>query len=152
MAEACLGVQKSLTGKTWQLRLDAASERLAEGLAQSHGVNGMAARVMIGRGVLAQDADAFLNPTIARDLPDPSLFKDMDKAAKRLADAIEGGEKVAVFGDYDVDGATSSALLKRYFRAVTDTPLDVYIPDRQREGYGPNTPALLGHSLRFWRL
>jgi len=143
MPEACLGIEKSISGKTWQLRLDATGERLAEGLAQSQGISELAGRVLAGRGVTAETAETFLNPTIAQDLPDPSQFKDMDKAAKRLADAIEAGEQVAVFGDYDVDGATSSALLKRYFRQVSEVPLEVYIPDRQREGYGPNTAAML---------
>ncbi|MCH7630452.1 MAG: single-stranded-DNA-specific exonuclease RecJ [Proteobacteria bacterium] len=144
MAGPCLGVANSLSGKVWELRLDRAGDRLAEGIAQKFSLPEMTARVLAGRGIGEDQVADFLNPTLARDLPDPAILKDMEKGAKRLAEAIENKEKVAVFGDYDVDGATSSALLARYFRSVTDVPLEVYIPDRQREGYGPNTKALLG--------
>jgi single-stranded-DNA-specific exonuclease len=75
------------------------------------------------------------------DMPDPSSLKDMDRAAQRLAEAISTGERVTVFGDYDVDGATSAATLKRYFEMAGGT-LEVYVPDRLREGYGPNAAAL----------
>lgn len=74
-------------------------------------------------------------------MPDPSSFKDMDKAAVRMADAIKNGEKIAVFGDYDVDGATSSSILTRFARAV-GTELRLYVPDRRSEGYGPNVKAM----------
>lgn len=144
MAGACLDVENSLTGKTWALRLDKAGERLAEGIAQKFSLPEVAARVLAGRGIREKDVERFLAPTLAGDLPDPSIFKDMDRAAKRLADAVEGKEKIAVFGDYDVDGATSSALLARYLKGVSDAPFEIYIPDRQKEGYGPNTKALLG--------
>ncbi|MCH8081810.1 MAG: single-stranded-DNA-specific exonuclease RecJ [Proteobacteria bacterium] len=144
MAGPCLGVANSLSGKVWELRLDRAGDRLAEGIAQKFSLPEMTARVLAGRGIGEDQVADFLNPTLARDLPDPAILKDMERGAKRLAEAIENKEKVAVFGDYDVDGATSSALLARYFRSVTDVPLEVYIPDRQREGYGPNTKALLG--------
>ncbi len=76
-------------------------------------------------------------------LPDPSRFKDMDAAAARVATAIQRNEKIAIFGDYDVDGATSAALLSRFLRAVGAQPIRLYVPDRGREGYGPNAPALL---------
>ena len=143
MAGACLGVEKSLSNKVWELRLDSAGERLAEGISQKFSLPEMTARVLAGRGIIEEHVEDFLNPTLARDMPDPATLKDMEKGAKRLATAIEGGEKVAVFGDYDVDGATSSAVLARYFRDVTENPLEIYIPDRQREGYGPNTKAML---------
>jgi single-stranded-DNA-specific exonuclease len=143
MAGACLDVEKSLTGKRWALRLDATGERTAESLAQKFQIPEMSARVMAGRGIQEETAEGFLSPSLARDLPDPHTLKDMEKAAKRLAKAIMDGEGAGVFGDYDVDGATSSALLNRYFKAVTNLPLQVYIPDRQLEGYGPNTTALL---------
>jgi len=148
MAESCLGVENSLSGKTWELRLDEAGERLAEGLAQKLSIPELVARVLAGRGIAEDRAADFLNPTLARDLPDPGVLKDMEKGANRLAEAITKGEKVAVFGDYDVDGATSSALLARYFRAASATPPEIYIPDRQKEGYGPNTKALLALTKR----
>src|SRR5690606_5778600 len=99
------------------------------------------ARVLAGRGVTALDAGRFLDPTIRDLLPDPSSLTDMDKAAGRLAEAVTRGEKVAIFGDYDVDGAASSALLKR-FLAHFDVPSEIYIPDRIFEGYGPNPNAM----------
>lgn len=141
--EACLGVEASLGGKAWRLRLTTADERLAEAIAQQCGLDIMAARALAGRGVTAERADAFLDPQLARDLPDPSHLQDLDKGVKRLADAIENKEKIAVFGDYDVDGATSSALIARYLKAAGFDAFEVYIPDRRKEGYGPNTKALL---------
>ena len=135
-----LDVANSLTGRTWQLR--PANDRIAAGLSQRLGIPDIVGRILAGRGVDLEHADEFLNPTLKSIMPDPSCLCDMDSAAERLAGAIAAGEQVAVFGDYDVDGATSSALLKRYFRAV-GSDLTIYIPDRKREGYGPNAPALL---------
>ncbi|MBM3541284.1 MAG: single-stranded-DNA-specific exonuclease RecJ, partial [Alphaproteobacteria bacterium] len=98
-------------------------------------------RVMAGRGVTLDTADAYLNPTLRALLPDPSHLRDMDKAAARLAKAVMAGERIAIFGDYDVDGATSAALLHRFLSAV-GAPPRLYIPDRMAEGYGPNAAAL----------
>ncbi len=84
-----------------------------------------------------------MTPRLRDLLPDPSNFRDMDAAAERVAGAIECGEKIAIFGDYDVDGATSAALLSRFLRAVGALPVRLYVPDRGIEGYGPNAPALL---------
>ncbi|MBT6430400.1 MAG: single-stranded-DNA-specific exonuclease RecJ [Rhodospirillaceae bacterium] len=138
--KALLGVTQSLSGRVWRQR--AADDRVALALSQRLGVPDIVGRVLAGRDVGIDDGEGFLNPTLKSALPDPSCLRDMDKAAGRLADAVTGGEQVAVFGDYDVDGATSSALLHRYFRAI-GVGLEVYIPDRQKEGYGPNAPALL---------
>lgn len=135
-----LGVDRSVTGRAWIGRLD--NDRLALAIAQREGIPEIVARVLAGRGVLPEEAAAYLAPSLKTLMPDPSLLKDMDKAADRVARAIMDGEKVAVFGDYDVDGATSSALLHRYFSAV-GARLRIYIPDRIREGYGPNAPALM---------
>ena len=99
------------------------------------------ARVLAARGVTADDAAKFLDPTVRDLLPDPASLTDMVKAAARLADAIQRRERVAIFGDYDVDGAASSALLKR-FLAHFDVPAEIYIPDRIFEGYGPNPEAM----------
>ncbi|TIO39733.1 MAG: single-stranded-DNA-specific exonuclease RecJ, partial [Mesorhizobium sp.] len=85
--------------------------------------------------------ERFLDPTIRELLPNPASLTDMEKAAARIADAIVAGEKVAIFGDYDVDGAASSALLKR-FLAHFSVPSEIYIPDRIFEGYGPNPEAM----------
>jgi single-stranded-DNA-specific exonuclease len=135
-----LGVERSLTGRAWVSRL--ADDRMALAIAQREGLPEIVGRVLAGRGIAPEDVAAYLAPSLKTLLPDPSSLADMDKAARRITDAIMGGEKVAVFGDYDVDGATSSAVLQRFFRAV-GSDLRVYIPDRIREGYGPNAPALM---------
>ena len=139
-SDALLGVECSVTGRPWRAR--PLEERIALGIAQQLGVPEMVGRVVAGRGVGMDAAEAYLNPSLKSHLPDPSVLQDMDTAAARTADAIVKGEKVAVFGDYDVDGATSSALLYRFFAAV-GARLEIYIPDRIAEGYGPNLPALL---------
>ncbi|GAB4570835.1 MAG: single-stranded-DNA-specific exonuclease RecJ [Rhodothalassiaceae bacterium] len=137
---AALGIASSLSGRTW--RLEEADERHARWLSQTFDLPEIAARVMAARGISAANAEAFLHPTLRGSLPDPSLLKDMDRAAERVAAAIVSGEETAVFGDYDVDGATSSALLARFFRAL-GRDLRIMIPDRIREGYGPNSPAMM---------
>lgn len=139
-AEAFLGVERSFSGKRWLLR--SSDERLALATAQRLGVPEIIARVLAGRGVDVDAASRFLEPTLREQLPDPSHLRDMDKAAARLADAVARGELVAIFGDYDVDGATSAALLYR-FLAQVGARARFYIPDRIKEGYGPNAPALL---------
>ncbi|MFV3128836.1 single-stranded-DNA-specific exonuclease RecJ [Niveispirillum sp. KHB5.9] len=137
---AFLGVESSLTGRRWKARNS--DDRLALALSQAHGLPELVGRLLAGRGVSVEEAERFLAPTLRAFMPDPSVLRDMDKAADRVARAIRDGENVAVFGDYDVDGATSTALLNRFFRALGRN-LRVYIPDRIEEGYGPNLPALL---------
>ncbi len=134
-----LGVEKSLTGKRWEERLGDGRQALA--LSQQLGLPEIVGRVLAARGVAPEEAERFLNPTLRDYLPDPSTLQDMDRAARRLSRAVEGGEKIAVFGDYDVDGATSSAVLARFFAGL-GVALEIYIPDRLAEGYGPNAPAL----------
>ena len=135
-----LGVEKSLTGKLWQQRpLD---ERLALTLSQRLGVSEIIGRVMASRGIGLDNANGFIEPTLRDHLPDPSSLRDMDIAAERLATAIMKDQLIGIFGDYDVDGATSSSLLTRMFKAVGGRST-TYIPDRIKEGYGPNVPALL---------
>lgn len=136
---AFLGVEGSFSGKRWEERL--ADSRLGLALAQRLGASEILGRVLAARGVGLDEVEDFLDPTLKRLMPDPSCLRDMDRAAERLAAAIMEGEAVAVFGDYDVDGATSSALLQRFVAAVGGD-LRVYIPDRLSEGYGPNWPAL----------
>jgi single-stranded-DNA-specific exonuclease len=137
---AVLGVELSLSGRRWRQR--AADDRLGMALAQRLGVPEILGRVLAGRGVEPESAERFLNPTLREQLPDPSSFKDMDAAVARLVRAIVAGELIAIFGDYDVDGATSAALLRRFLQAV-GARVVVYVPDRLKEGYGPNAPALL---------
>ena len=137
---AFLGIERSLTGRRWAVRL--ADERVALAMAQRHGLPDAICRLLAAREVDLEGVPDFLEPTLRRFLPDPSHLKDMDAAVARLVRAVRQGEKIVVFGDYDVDGATSSALLLRFFRAIGGN-IGVYIPDRRREGYGPNAAALL---------
>lgn len=136
-----LGVRRSATGIAWEHRLNERQELTALAIAQGFGTGDLLARILAGRGVTSEETEHFLDPTIRKLLPDPSSLTDMKKAAERIADAILRREKVAIFGDYDVDGAASSALLKR-FLAHYDVPSEIYIPDRIFEGYGPNPEAM----------
>lgn len=136
-----LGVERSLTGRVWRGRLDARGEAVATAMAQRGIASESLARVLAGRGVGLEDAAAYLSPSLKQDLVDPSSLMDMDVAAARLADAVERRESVAIFGDYDVDGATSAALLHGVLSALGVSPR-IYIPDRIFEGYGPNPEAL----------
>jgi len=110
-------------------------------MAAEHGIPQVLARILTVRGISANDAAGYLNPTLKRLLPEPLTLKDMDRAVARVLAAIQGGERIAVFGDYDVDGSCSAALLYEFLSAVAAPPR-VYIPDRMTEGYGPNAPAL----------
>ena len=136
-----LDVQKSVTGRAWLDRLDFNSARTAATIGQRSGLSEILARIVAGRGVTAEEAETFLAPTVRALMPDPSVLADMDALAARLAAAIANNERVALFGDYDVDGACSSALMTRYLRHFGIEP-QVHIPDRIFEGYGPNIPAM----------
>lgn len=136
-----LNVRQSATGVSWEHRLTERQDMAALAIAQGHGVPDIVARVLAGRGVTAAETERFLDPTIRDLLPDPASLTDMDKAAARIAQAIVTREKVAIFGDYDVDGAASSALLKRFLNHFS-VPSEIYIPDRIFEGYGPNPEAM----------
>ena len=127
-------------GRHWLAR--SCNKRMALTIAQRLDVAEVVGRVLDARGVTLEDAQSFLNPTLKNHLPDPAHLKDMDVASQRLTRAVMDAEKVAIFGDYDVDGATSSALLKRFLDHVGGT-IQVIIPDRIKDGYGPNTKALL---------
>ena len=109
-----LDVDASASGKRWRERLDARGANVALDIAQTLGLPDLVARVLAGRGVAVGEAGGFLDPTIRDTMPDPHVLTDMEAAASRLADAVMGGERVAVFGDYDVDGAASAALLARF--------------------------------------
>src|SRR5580704_2841469 len=113
---AFLGIERSLTGRRWAERLG--DERLALAMAQRHGLPDAICRLLAARDVGLDDVPDFLEPTLRKFLPDPLHLKDMDAAIARLLRAVKEGERIVVFGDYDVDGATSSALLLRFFRAV----------------------------------
>jgi single-stranded-DNA-specific exonuclease len=138
---AFLGVTRSALGRIWTERCDASRATIALAIAQTHGVPDMLARVLAGRGVGVHDAEGFLSPRLRDLMPDPDQLTGMEAAAARLADAVERRETVAIFGDYDVDGACSSALLAEYLRAC-GTGYLIHIPDRITEGYGPNVDAI----------
>jgi single-stranded-DNA-specific exonuclease len=140
-ARAVLGVERSATGRPWRDRLDAAGAAAALAMVQRHDLPDLVARVLAGRGVGIDAALAFLDPTIKDLMPDPATLTDMGAAVERIADAVRSGERIAIFADYDVDGATSAAVLARYLRQVGADP-EIYIPDRLIEGYGPNSEAL----------
>ncbi len=129
----------SVKGKRWAVR--EYDERAALALAQKFELPEIVARILAMRGIAPSIAGDFLEPKLRNYLPDPNHLLDMEKAAKRLSVSVTNGEKVVIFGDYDVDGATSSALLKRFF-AMVGLEVGIYIPDRIREGYGPNINAL----------
>ncbi len=138
-ARAFLGVEESLSGKRWRARLE--EDRLALALAQRLDLPEIIGRVLAARGVDLEEAGRFLEPRLRDHLPDPSSFLDLDRAVDRLTVALEAGEQIAAFADYDVDGGSSAALLQLFFRAI-GRELLVYVPDRLAEGYGPNAPAL----------
>ena len=138
---AFLGVERSVCGRIWRARLDARGETRATAMAQRHGVSELLARVLAGRDVEVDAVQEFLDPTVRRLMPDPDTLTDMPRAAARIADAIERRETIAIFGDYDVDGATSAAVLAKFLRHCGLEPL-IHIPDRLFEGYGPNTEAV----------
>jgi single-stranded-DNA-specific exonuclease len=137
---AFLDIEASLTGRQW--RLAESDRRVAEQISQRLALPELLGRILAARQIDIDAVESFLNPTLRDLLPDPMHLLDMEKAATRLAEAVRRGETIGLFGDYDVDGATSAALLQRYFAAVGAATL-VHIPDRMAEGYGPNAPALL---------
>ena len=151
-SERCfLGVEKSACGRTWRDRLDDRGQARALAIAQRHGIPELLARVLAGRGVEPDEVEAFLDPSIKRLMPDPHTLTGMEAASARIARAVIQGESVAIFGDYDVDGATASALLCGYLRHCGLDPV-VHIPDRIFEGYGPNIDAIRSFAERGVKL
>ena len=130
---AALNVDRSVTGQPWRWR------RLPD---DSLAMDELVDELLLARGVQREELALHRDPKIRDFLPDPSSFNDMDKGAKRLADAVQKNERIAIFGDYDVDGATSAALLTLLLRRLGAEPI-VYIPDRLMEGYGPSGKALV---------
>ena len=137
-----LQVERSILGRRWRARLDSSGESQSLALTQAYGLDDLLARILVGRGVLLSDLETYLNPSLRALLPNPASLQDMTQAVSRLARALTSGEQVAVFGDYDVDGACSAALLIDYFRAAGGLEPLLHIPDRIFEGYGPNVEAI----------
>ncbi len=141
--QAFLGWRARSPTSCWRDRLDARGAARALAIVQRYQLPEMLARVLAGRGVDLDAVTDFLDPTIRKLMPDPFTVTEMEAAAKRIADAAARGETVAIFGDYDVDGATSAALLAWHLRHCGLDPL-IHIPDRIFEGYGPNVDAVRG--------
>src|SRR6476469_4376694 len=129
---AALNIERSVMGQPWRWRREPDPSMAMDTLVDE---------LLLGRGVALDDLPRHREPRIRDFLPDPSCFQDMDKGAKRLADAVQSGETIAIFGDYDVDGATSAALLVLLLRRLGAEPI-IYIPDRLMEGYGPSGKPL----------
>jgi single-stranded-DNA-specific exonuclease len=140
-ASAFLGVERSVLGRPWRRRLDAGGEARALAIAQLHGTGDLLSRVLAGRGVTVEDAQDYLDPKLRNLLPEPYSLQGMEEAAQRIACAIERGETIAIFGDYDVDGAAAATLLHDYL-GTCGVPCLIHIPDRIFEGYGPNIEAV----------
>nr|WP_321444709.1 single-stranded-DNA-specific exonuclease RecJ [uncultured Cohaesibacter sp.] len=150
-AKAYLNVTCSAKERRWVEQLDVRQMELASAIAQSCDIPEIVARVLVARDQTMESATDFLDPSLKSLMPDPSVMTDMDKASARIAQSIEAGDKVAIFGDYDVDGATSSALMAKFLRHC-ECEANIYIPDRIFEGYGPNPDAIeqlieQGHKL-----
>jgi len=136
--DAAFGVARSFSGRRWRLApVDEAAARL---LAQDAGLSPATARLLTARGVVPAGVQDYLHPTLKKLMPDPSMLIDMDRGVARVASALEQGQRIAVFGDYDVDGSVSSALLAEFLAALGVSPR-IYIPDRMTEGYGPSRTA-----------
>ncbi len=142
-----LGVQSSVLGKPWRSRLDASGDARALAIAQQNGLPDLLSRVLAGRGVTPETALGHLDPTLRALLPEPFSLTAMEEATERLVRAVESQETIAIFGDYDVDGACSSALLAE-FLDFCGVPRLIHIPDRITEGYGPNVEAVRALSAR----
>ncbi len=137
---AFLGVEQSLTSRRW-IGLDSESDRLSEAMAQQTDIPLTVCRSLVRLGVPVENASAYLSPSLRDLLADPSSLKDMDLAAARLLSAVSARQRIAVFADYDVDGACSASLLIAWLAHFEMQPT-LYVPDRVDEGYGPNAPAM----------
>lgn len=137
--DSILGVEKSCSGRRWIER--SIDDRFVQAAVQRYGISDILARILSARSVELEAISDYLNPRLRALLPDPSVLSDMDKAVARLCKAIVNQEKIVIFGDYDVDGATSTALFLRYLSQI-GVEAGYYIPDRVKEGYGPNVKAM----------
>ena len=132
------GGKKSLSGFAWEVATP--DDFLVRTLEQKRGLSNLLARLMVEREVDPDNLEAFLHPTLKNDLPNPNTLKDMEKAAKRVALAIMLGDPIGIMGDYDVDGATSTATLKMFLEGL-GVKVFTFIPDRE-DGYGPNAKKM----------
>src|ERR1700761_763796 len=138
-SSTAFGVKRSFSGRRWTLREP--SEASVRALMQAGNISLGLAHILAGRGAMPDGLADILTPSLKRLLPEPNTLKDMERAVARVAAAIAAGEKIAVYGDYDVDGSCSSALMMNFLSALGRPPR-LYIPDRMTEGYGPNAAAM----------
>lgn len=131
---------KSLLGNHWRIR--SVEDDAAQELARAANIDAVLARFLLARGIHPNDVPVFLSPSLKAQLPDPSGLQGIDSAVARIVEAIEKKQNIVIFGDYDVDGATASAVMVRFLRMV-GADATIYIPDRILEGYGPNVEAFL---------
>lgn len=137
--QACLQVTRSLSGRHWRLAVPPAGQAMQ--CSEQAGLPPLLGEILSARGIAPTEVAAYLTPKLQTLMPNPHALQDMEKAAARFAQALVGKERIAVFGDYDVDGASASAMLLDYM-AACGVAARLYIPDRNREGYGPNSAAL----------
>ncbi|MGN0929026.1 MAG: single-stranded-DNA-specific exonuclease RecJ [Alphaproteobacteria bacterium] len=130
----------SLNGFRW--RLFDADERFVQTVCQKYNLPDIIARIINSRKITFEETETYISPQIKNLLPSPFILKDMDKAVERIVRAIESGEAIGIFGDYDVDGATSSAILYKFLYDVGVKNIQIFIPDRQNDGYGLNSEGL----------
>ena len=147
LSSCFLDIEFSALGRPWRARLDGAGEMRALAIAQVGGQDELIARVLAGRGVAPEAVERYLAPTLRDLMPDPFVLRDMEAATGRLKRAVERSERVAIFGDYDVDGACSAALVSEYLAACGCETI-VHIPDRVTEGYGPNVEAMAAFAAK----
>lgn len=134
-----LGVEKSVTGNAWRAR--PMQDRVARAISQQNDLPELLGRVLAARGVELDSVASVMSPSLREMMPDPHTLQDMEKAAKRVAEAIVTDEQIAIIGDYDVDGTTSSTLLLQFLKSL-DRTADIHIPNRLTEGYGPGKEAI----------
>ena len=129
----------SVSGKNWISKNY--SEEKVNFLKDNFNLSEILSRLIAIRNIRFEEVKLFLDPKIKNLLPNPFILKDMEKAVARTIKAINENEKIGIFGDYDVDGATSTAVLGNYFNEINQK-IEIYIPDRKTEGYGPSKKAL----------
>ncbi len=137
MTEVC--VEKSISGLTW--RVKSAEDRVVLQMVQKYDLPEMVARILAGRGFCSETVGDFLNPTLKKNLPNPFTLKDMERAAERVSRVVLAGEPIGIMGDYDVDGATSTAILKMFLKSCGIRVL-TFVPNRE-DGYGPNAKKMI---------
>ena len=130
----------SISGKNWISKKFNSEE--IDFFKTNYFLDEITAKLLSIRKIKKEDIKFFLDPSIKNILPNPYILKDMDKAIERTEKSIINKEKIGIFGDYDVDGATSTAILGKYFKLL-NIPFEIYIPDRKKEGFGPNEKAFL---------